>query len=89
MEYLRTGLSSFKQNSARGGRGFTWGFGLRTGGLGGLRTGGVSAAPAPAVGVAPAGAAGVAGVAGVALALLVGAGGVLFDDASVVILCSL
>jgi len=86
MEYLRTGLSSFKQNSARGGRGFTWGFGLRTGGLGGLRTGGVSAAPAPAVGVAPAGA---AGVAGVALALLVGAGGVLFDDASVVILCSL
>jgi len=86
MEYLRTGLSSFKQNSARGGRGFTCGFGLRTGGLGGLRTGGVSAAPAPAVGVAPAGA---AGVVGVPLALVVGAGGVLFEDASVVILCSL
>ena len=78
MEYLRTGLSSFKQNSARGGRGFNCGFGLRTGGLGGLRAGAVSAAPAPAVGVSPAGAAGVA--------LDVGADGVLFDDASVAIL---
>jgi len=50
---LRSGFSSFRQNNARGGRGFRFGLGLRTGGLGGLRGVGVEeagvAAPAPVV----------------------------------------
>lgn len=71
-------MLSFKQNSARGGRGFTGRFGLRIGGLGGLRAGAVvSAAPAPAAGVE---------AAGVVTALDVGAVGVLLDGASVAIL---
>lgn len=77
-------MSSFRQNSARGGRGRI-GFGLRNCCLGGLRTGAaaagaVSAAPAPTAGgdVAPAGVDGVT-------AFDVGASDVLFGD-SVVIL---
>lgn len=76
-------MSSLRQNSARGGRGFNCGFGLRTGGLGGLRAGAaaVSAAPAPAGdGV---------GIAGVATAFDVGDDGALLDDASVDILLQL
>jgi len=56
-------LSSFRQNSARGGRGLICGFGLRIGGLGGLR-GGAAAAVEPAESTAaPPPAAGVAGAA--------------------------
>ena len=58
IEYFRTGFSSFKQNSARGGRGFRLGFGLRIGGLGGLRAGAATAACSSAPVVAPACAAG-------------------------------
>jgi len=65
-------LSSFRQNSARGGRGLICGFGLRIGGLGGLR-GGAAAAVEPAESTAA------AGVAGAATALDLG----VADDALV------
>jgi len=70
-------LSSFRQNSARGGRGLICGFGLRIGGLGGLR-GGAAAAVEPAESTAAAAAA-AAGVAGAATALDLG----VADDALV------
>ena len=70
-----------RQNNARGGLGFKFGLGLRTGGLGGLRGAGAAvavAAPAPAAGVE---------ASGVLTALDVDVADALFDGASLVIFC--